>query len=480
MYLAEADTGRVIRKIVSTAGDPHFDSLQFLASAGSWAPDNRRVVFSALRRGRPVLTIVDVETGRTEHERAFPELGEIFNPAWSPDGTQIVFSALTGGLLDLHLHDLVAGTVRQLTRDPFAEMHPSWSPDGQEIAFITDRFNSDFESLAFGEYRIAVLNVATGETRPIEAFDVGRHARPQWSADGRALYFVAAPDGIANVYSMETSAGWSTRAEPGIIARVTNLRTGVSGITPLTPALSVASAAPRLVVTVFEGHHYNIYRVETAAATTGTRDVPERARDGARLPPVQRATGDVEGYLATPSAGLPQPTEYEPTRYRPRLSLDAVGQPTVGVGIDRFGAYAAGGISMLFSDMLGDHTVGGDRPAHQPARGGWRRRRLHQQRSRWNWGVIGEQTPYVAGSFAQGLGVIDGQPVFVQQEYRVVQRTGQPQACCSIPSTAPSASSCPAAFATSASASGSRRGCIRRSRGGCWTSAASSSRVQTR
>ena len=47
MYLADAATGRIIRKIVETAGDPHFDSLQFLSSAGDWAPDNRRFVFAA-------------------------------------------------------------------------------------------------------------------------------------------------------------------------------------------------------------------------------------------------------------------------------------------------------------------------------------------------------------------------------------------------------------------------------------------------
>ena len=51
MYLADAATGRVIRKIVETAEDPHFDSLQFLNSAGDWAPDNRRFVFAALSDG---------------------------------------------------------------------------------------------------------------------------------------------------------------------------------------------------------------------------------------------------------------------------------------------------------------------------------------------------------------------------------------------------------------------------------------------
>jgi hypothetical protein len=36
LYLADAMTGKVKRKIVSTAVDPHFESLQFIRSAGSW------------------------------------------------------------------------------------------------------------------------------------------------------------------------------------------------------------------------------------------------------------------------------------------------------------------------------------------------------------------------------------------------------------------------------------------------------------
>jgi hypothetical protein len=35
LFLADADTGKVIRKLTSTATDPHFDSLQFLESAGA-------------------------------------------------------------------------------------------------------------------------------------------------------------------------------------------------------------------------------------------------------------------------------------------------------------------------------------------------------------------------------------------------------------------------------------------------------------
>ena len=61
LYLADAQTGKVIRKITDTATDPHFESLQFLGSAGAWDPTGKRFVFPAISQGQPVLTIVDVE-----------------------------------------------------------------------------------------------------------------------------------------------------------------------------------------------------------------------------------------------------------------------------------------------------------------------------------------------------------------------------------------------------------------------------------
>jgi hypothetical protein len=65
VFLADAHTGAVERKIVTTAGNGDFDSLQFLESAGAWGPSSARFALAALRGGRPVLTIFDVLEGDT-------------------------------------------------------------------------------------------------------------------------------------------------------------------------------------------------------------------------------------------------------------------------------------------------------------------------------------------------------------------------------------------------------------------------------
>jgi hypothetical protein len=410
MYLADVATGTIIRQLTETAGDPHFDSLEFLNSAGDWAPDNRRFVFSALSKGQPVLTIIDVDNGRRELEHAFPDLGEIFNPAWSPDGRRIAFSALKGGVLDLFLFEIDSRQVTQLTNDAFADLDPEWSPDGRQLAWVTDRFTSDTAGLVFGNYRIGAIDPATRQMRPLAGFPSGRNTNPEFSADGRSLFFIATPDGIPNLYRTDVAGGTTTR--------LTNLLSGVSGITPLTPALSVAAAAPGIVFTVFEADRYNIYATEAMQQTAGRTNVD---RDAAVLPPYNRREGEVAQLLQSPSTGLPAPVVYPETGYKPRLSLDAVGQPTVGIGADRFGAYGAGGLSFMWSDMLGNHQLGTTIQITNRFEEFGGAVSYINRTHRWNWGLVGEQTPYVTGGIAQGLTTVDGRTAIVEQTVRVTQ-----------------------------------------------------------
>ena len=413
MYVTDVATGQVTRKLVETAADPHFESIEFLESAGDWAPDNRRFVFAALSKGRPVLAILDVDRGERVAEYALDSLDQIFNPAWSPDGGRIAFTALKGGLLDLYVFDLASQQLTPLTEDPFADHDPEWAPDGRSLAWVTDRFTSDPQVLEFGNYRIGTIDVASRQARVLAGFGTGRNSNPEFAADGRTLYFIGSPDGIANVYRVSPDGG-----DP---VRVTNVLSGVSGITPATPALSVAAAAPGAVFTVFEDNQYNIYAADTPQQLAGL-DVQAPDRNAAVLPPYNRRTGEVARLLDTPTAGLPAPrAAYDAQPYQARLSLDAIGQPTVGIGADRFGAYAAGGLSFLFSDMLGNHELGTTfQLSNRFEEVGGAVAYINRQH-RWNWGIVGEQSPYVTGQFAEGVTSVDGQTAFVSQVFRVTQ-----------------------------------------------------------
>ena len=103
-----------------TKWDAHFDSLQFIDSAGAWDPSGRRFALATLRDGRAALTIFDMADGPDSlirEEIAVPGVDQIFSPTWAPDASRIAFSALKGGLTDLFAIDLSTGALQPLTAD---------------------------------------------------------------------------------------------------------------------------------------------------------------------------------------------------------------------------------------------------------------------------------------------------------------------------------------------------------------------------
>ena len=413
LYVADAATGKIIRKITDTATNPHLDSLEFIESAGAWSRDGRRFAFPGLSGGNPTITIVNMENGDKEREIELKELDEVLNPTWAPDGKRIAFSAVVGGLSDLFVYDLQANSLKRLTNDAFSEVQPSWSPDGATIAFSTDRFTSSVANLQLGQSRLALMDVATGSVRPLGGFEDAKNINPHWSADGRSLFFVSNRQGIANVYRIDANGGDASQ--------VTNLLTGVSGITAMSPALSVSASG--VAFSVYEDDGYNIYALDGSAPIAGQEPV-RLARNAGVLPPRTRAEGTVSAYLRNEAVGLPSQAAqaaYETTGYKPRLSVDFVGQPTVGVGVDSFGTYVGGGISAAFSDILGNHVVAGSiQTTNRLDETGGSIIYLNRSR-RWNYGMALDSTPYVQRGIGQGLVNQGGQVLVQEDELRVIQ-----------------------------------------------------------
>ena len=408
MFVADATTGKVIRKLTDTATNRHFESLSFLTSAGAWDPTGKLFAFPGLSKGEPVLSIVNVDRGKQEREIRLKEVHEVVNPTWSPDGKLIAFSALVGGFNDLFLYDLDKSELRRLTSDAFAELDPSFSPDGRKIVFSTDRFTTNIDVIKPGSLKLALFDVASGQVTALGGFDNSKNIGAQWAADGKSLFFISDRGGISNIYRISADG-----SDP---RQLTNMLTGASGITALSPAMSTGGG--RLVFSAYEEDNYNIYMLDTADQLAGEPPV-ELPRNAAVLPPRRDPGGLVVEALTDPTWGLPASTQVpvgEP--YKADWGLDFVGQPSVGVGIDPFGTYATGGISMLFSDMLGNHVIG--TAAQVTSRfdefGGTL---FYVNRSkRWNWGLSLDQTPYVYRTFAAGFQGTN----YVEQEIRYLQR----------------------------------------------------------
>jgi hypothetical protein len=401
LYLADASTGKTIRHLIRTAGDPHFESLQFLASAGGWAPDNRRLAVATVRKGKPVLAIIDTDNGRIAQEIAVPEADEIFQPAWSPDGGAIAFSAQAGGFTDLFVLTLADGKTKRLTHDQFSDMQPAWSPDGTRLVFVTDRLRGNLESLSFAGYGLATIDVADGRLQPLSTGLGGDAANPQWSRDGRTVWFIASADGRPNVYRLDVQSG---RAE-----RLTDSATGIAGITPKSPALSVA-ANGRAAVSIFRNSGYEIQFVDLPSMTP-VETSPER--DLAQLPPVDRAASTVASLLARP-AGLAPASTLTEQPYKSRFALVDIGQQ-VGIATSTtFGTAVSGGIGMSFSDILGNHLLNTGVAVNGSVRDLGASVAYLNRTHRWNWGVFGERLPLVSGNVDTFLDTQNGQPVVVE------------------------------------------------------------------
>jgi len=401
LWLAKAD-GTVVDRLVEAERTPDFESLRFLNSSAAWSPDGERLAFVAKVGGRDAIYVYDVAERRVAR-RIEVDLDGVQNPTFSPEGDEIAFTGLHGGISDLYIVDTAGATLRRATADRYADLHPSWSPDGRFIALATDRVDTDFEELVFGNLRVALYDVSSGEIRVLPRQEDGKNVNPVWSPDGKAIAFVSDRDGLSNIYI------WSL--EESRLYRLTDLLSSVTAITPTSPVLSWAAEADRLAFTYFEGAGYNIYSVDdprslawpltspprplvaSSQRASGSSDAGAESRSGGDDGEVsagsERGTGPAtRSYYRTASGlrpsnltpeagesviepeltvasllrdsrgGLPDTAGFEEHDYEFRLSPDVVGQPVIGAQFGGFfGNGVYGGSYILLSDMLGDHNV---------------------------------------------------------------------------------------------------------------------------
>ena len=390
LFLADAATGRSIKKLADVSTSTEFDALSFISSAGAWSPDGRKFAFIVYAKGGQQIAILDVASRNVERRISVPGAGAIQNPAWSPDGNRIAFSGQDHGVSDLFVYDLKANAVTQLTSDRYADIEPSWSPDSRTLVFSTDRGSqTDFTTLTHGPMRLATMDVASKAITLINAFNEGKHINPQYSPDGASIYFVSDRSGVSDIYRLNVASGE--------ISQVTNVATGISGITNLSPAFSVSPADGRLAFSVFEKQGYGIYGL-TADQARGTPVQPAQYAAAGFLPPSDSyKTSTVVQYLADPLTGLPQDASYKISPYRSSLALAAIGQPSVGVAASTTGTYVGGSTSFYFTDMLGDHNLALGVNANGTYKDFGGEVMYQNVAHRLNWALDFAHTPYASG-----------------------------------------------------------------------------------
>jgi WD40 repeat protein len=396
VYLASALDGKVFKKLIEGERTGGFETLRFFNTSIAWSPDEKQIAIPAKIGGEDALYIVEVPSGKVAKKLRYG-LDAIYSPSWSPDGKTLAFVGLKQGHSALYLSDTKGRNLRPLRSSRHAVLDPTWSPDGSRIAFATDQGEGTDESrLIFGPLKIAVLDVETGHVT-IPPGQMGKNITPQWTADGRSILFVSDRTGIANIYRLDLATGESVR--------LTNLITGVSGLVPESPALSLSKSGNRLLFTAFARGGWDVYSVRdpekfiqsppvvetapTIAATPlgplGTRveaalggnESMEYTRPGTELSPPATALPD----SATPS--LPAPTDttqtaaVEPDSTLSDYVVAVYSQPLAdstsfqhlpykaSFSRDYFAGGAvvasnvgfAGSSVISFSDLLGNHNI---------------------------------------------------------------------------------------------------------------------------
>ena len=169
-----------------------------------WSPDGKRIAFlGQAAEGKPLkIYLISAEGGNAV--QAMPGERNEGEPSWSPDGNSLAFAPLFWLEMDnqtsVRILDLRTGQVTTVSGSD-GHFSARWSPDGRHIAALT----------ADPAMTLVLFDL---ETR--KRVELWKHAAyPNWSRDGRYLYF-------GDPYSDE-SALYRVRASDGKVEKITTL-----------------------------------------------------------------------------------------------------------------------------------------------------------------------------------------------------------------------------------------------------------------
>ena len=390
LWLADARTGKRIKRLVSSTTNPNFEELRLLYSQSSFSNDGRTLAFTGERQGKDVLYLMDVARGSVK--RIDLPIDAVWSPVFSPDDRQIAFTGIHGGISDLFIVGVDGKNLRQLTNDTYADLQPAWSPDGRRLAYASDRGpQTDLSILKISKWRIAIIDIQSGVTDVIPNQD-GLNLNPQWAPDGNQVAFISDRTSVPNVFLYD----FTTQQH----YQLTNVLGGIGAITEYSPAISWARGADRMAFTYYEKGDYTVWTFDnpralkrTAFRPGGTGDFANAARvdsavdanakggdslllrpkageptsvyrapSGARqssVLPTTEMVADLPPTIAVlnadPLFGLPDTTRFREHKYHASFHPDYIADPSIGY-TPNYGT-VAGGTAFVFSDLLGNHQL---------------------------------------------------------------------------------------------------------------------------
>jgi len=347
LYIADLKTGKT-RRIASKSMNNHIDAIDAYESAGTWSPDSKQFAYVVFKHGKNQLAIVNVDRSKVTTILDVPDLQAFSYPVWSPDGKSILLLGQVDGISDLFLYNFDTDKTTQLTHDVYAEMQASWSNDGKKIVFSTDYYYLK-KHIYPTKYHIGILDIQTKKKEHPGILVGANNMNPQFSADDSEIFFVSDFDGFRDLYAY--------RFEDNKVFRMTKFFTGISGITKFSPAFTVNNVTGEIVYNYFINHEYQLVKnkitdfYHTEITNTHIDIAPSL------LPPsIDLNRSVVERLLRNKYENLV--VDIEGKKYKPKFKLDYISNIGLGIGANSmYGSSMSGGVSMIFSDILGQHQL---------------------------------------------------------------------------------------------------------------------------
>ncbi len=186
--------------------DPTGDERTLLARLGygsidgaASSPEGKKVIY-AYQINQYETWMVDSD-GRNVYQLS-PQVESLGHFSWSPDGSKIAY--LGSGWMVMESDGSNPHSIGTHTYAQCYEMPPLWSPDSQTLAVVASGPGNSFcessDVNIFDGANIFLIDVKTGEERPLLADQSTGNIDPTWSPDGSKIAFISNRSGSSEVW----------------------------------------------------------------------------------------------------------------------------------------------------------------------------------------------------------------------------------------------------------------------------------------